>query len=105
MAQSAVKTYKRNNKKKRHLANIQNLISEKTDNEQREPISAFEALFAKNIKGFKSKSTRKDCKNKENIKDAKHIPCKRKVDTKLGIINERPCDHDSTFDQISAGPV
>jgi hypothetical protein len=105
MAQSAVKTYKGKNRKKRCWANIQNVISEITDKGEKEPISAFEALFTKNIKGLKSKRTRKDGRNKENNSHAKHIPCKRKVETTLGIINKISSDHDSTFDQILAGPV
>jgi hypothetical protein len=108
MAPSAVKTYKGKDKKKRSWASIQNVLSEIRNKDEKEPISVFEALFTKNIKGLKSKRTRKDCRNKENNGHAKQLPYKRRVVTKLGIINETSSfgtSHDSTFDRILAGPV
>lgn len=108
MAPSAVKTYKGKDKKKRSWANIQNVLSEVINKEEKESISVFEALFTKNIKGLKSKRTRKNCRNKENNSHAKQLPYKRSVETKLGTINETPSFgtyHDSTFDRILTGPV
>jgi len=108
MAPRVVKKDKGKDKKKRSWANIQNVVSEIINKEEKESISVFEALFTKNIKGLKSKRTRKDCRNKENNSHAKQLPYKRRVKTKLDIINETSsfgtC-HDSTFDRILAGPV
>jgi hypothetical protein len=53
MAPSAVKTYKGKDIKKRSWANIQIVLSEITDKEEKETISVFEELFTKNIKGLK----------------------------------------------------
>jgi hypothetical protein len=108
MAPTAVKTYKGKDKKKRSWANIRNVVSEIINKEEKESISVFEALFTKNIKGLKSKRTRKDCRNKENNIHAKQLPYKRRVKIKLDIINETSSVgtfHDSTFDRILAGPV
>lgn len=108
MAPSAMKTYKGKDKKKRTWANIQNVLSEIINKEEKESISVFEALFNKNIKGLKSKRTGKDCGNKENNSHVKQIPYKMRVETKLGIINVTSSVdtiHDSTFDRILAGPV
>jgi hypothetical protein len=105
MAPTVVKTYKGKDKKKRSWANIQNVLSEVINKEEKEPVSVFEALFTKNIKGLKSKRTRKDCRNKENNSHAKHIPYKKRVETKFDVINEISSDHNSTFDRILAGPV
>jgi hypothetical protein len=71
-------------------------------------MSVFEALFTKNIKGLKSNRTRKDCRNKENYSHAKQLLYKRRVETKLDVINEISSVGtflDSTFDRILAGPV
>ena len=106
MAPTAVRTYKGKDKKKRSWANIQNVLLE--IKEEKESMSVFEALFTKNIKGLKSKRTRKYCRNKENNNHAKQLPYKRRVETKLDIINETSSVgtfHDSTFDRILAGPV
>lgn len=108
MAPSAVKTYKGKDKKKRSWTNIHNVLSEIINKEEKESISVFEALFTKNIKGLKSKRTRKDCRNKENNSHAKQLPYKRRVEMKLDIINETSSvgtSHDATFDRILAGPV
>lgn len=108
MAPSAVKTYKGKDKKKRSWTNIHNVLSEIINKEEKESISVFEALFTKNIKGLKSKRTGKDSRNKENNSLAKQLLYKRRVETKLDIINETSSvgtSHDTTFDRILAGPV
>jgi hypothetical protein len=99
MAPSAVKTYKGKDKKKRTWANIQNVLSEIINKEEKESISVFEALFTKNIKGLKSKRTGKDCRNKENDSHWRRLLYERRVEIKLDT------SHDSTFDRILAGPV
>jgi hypothetical protein len=108
MAPIAVKTYKAKDKKKRPWANIQNVLSELKNKEKKESITVFEALFAKNIKGFKSKRTGKYCRN-ENNNHAKQLPYKRTVETKLDIINVTSSVQDtfldSTFDRILVGPM
>jgi len=108
MAPSAVKTYKGKDKKKRSWTSIQNVLSEIINEEEKESMSVFEALYTKNIKGLKSKMTRKYCRNKENNSHAKQLPYKRRAETKLYVINETSSVgtfHDSTFDRILAGPV
>jgi hypothetical protein len=109
MAQTAVKTYKGKDKRKRPWASIQNVLSEIKIKEEKESITTFEALFTKNIKGLKSKRTGKDGRNKENNSHAKQLPYKGTVETKLDIINETSSVHetifDSTFDRILVGPV
>jgi len=107
MAPSALKMYKGKDKNKRPWTNIQNVVSE-IINKEKESMSVFEALFTKNIKGLKSKRTRKDCRNKENNSHAKQLPYKRREERKLDVLNKTSSVvtfHDSTFDRMLAGPV
>jgi hypothetical protein len=106
---AVVRTYKgKERKKKGPWANIHNVLSDVKNKDKKESIDAFDALFTKNIKMYKSQKSRKDYGSKEN-KNAEKLQRKRTSMTNFDPVNltlsfQDIC-LDSTFDKILAGPV
>lgn len=102
------KTYKGKERKRRPWASIHNVMKE-IINSEKESITAFDALFTKNIKMLKSQKTRKGYRDKENESHTKQLQHERAIQTGFDTVNATISVQDtfleSTFDRILAGPV
>lgn len=103
------RTYKGKERKRRPWAGIHNVLKEIINTEEKEFITAFDALFTKNIKMLKSQKTRKGYRDKENESHTKQLQHKRAIQTDFDTVNATISVQDtfleSTFDRILAGPV
>jgi hypothetical protein len=103
------RTYKGKERKRRPWASIHSVLKEIKNSEEKESVTAFDALFARNIKMLKSQKTRKGYREKENKSHAKQLQQKRAIQTDFDTVNATISVQDtfleSTFDRILAGPV
>jgi hypothetical protein len=101
------RTYKGKEGNRRPWASIHNILKE-IKNTEKESITAFDALFTRNIKVLKPKKTRKGYREKENKSHAKQLQDEGAIQADFDTVNATISVQDtyleSTFDRILAGP-
>jgi hypothetical protein len=103
------RTYKGTERRKRPWAGIHNVLKEITNNYDEKSVTAFDALFAKNIKVLKSQKSGKVYSGKESKNRVKQLQHKNIIQTDFDIVNAaisvQDTFLDSTFDRILTGPA
>jgi hypothetical protein len=103
------RTYKGKERKKRPWACVNSVLREIKKGKNEESITAFDALFTRNIKVLKSQKARKyyrDKENKNHVEQLQHgSTIQTEFDTANATISVQDTVLDSTFDRILAGPV
>jgi hypothetical protein len=103
------RTYKGKERRRRAWAGIHNVLKEIKNDYDEKSITAFDALFTRNIKVLRSVKSSKDCSDKENKTNAKQLQHKSITQTDFVTVNAtisiQDVFLDSTFDRILAGPV
>jgi hypothetical protein len=103
------RTYKGKGRRKRPWAGIRKVLKDIEKNYDEKSVTAFDALFTRNIKVLKSQKSGKDYSDKENKNRAKQLQYNSIIQTDFDTVNATKSVEDSfldsTFDRILAGPA